>query len=134
MDPKAISSLEKFQMQGLTESLERTLHLTPSTRNAALLTNGSLSCGTQAASGNPGWNRMWPHPKLKGPRCFSPPTAPCWRAASDPRQPRNPPPHGPGLHPQGHRLAPWRSPGPGRLCGVLSRSVVFDSLQPHGIF
>lgn len=25
MDPKAISSLEKFQMQGLAESLERTL-------------------------------------------------------------------------------------------------------------
>lgn len=66
MDPKSIGSLEKFQTQGLVETLERTLYLILSTRNTALLINNLLSYDTQATSSNSGSNRKWPQPKLKG--------------------------------------------------------------------
>ena len=129
MDPKSTGSLEKFQTQGLVETLERTVYLILSTRNTALLINNLLSYGTQAMSSNSGSNRKWPQPKLKGRRRFSPETAPCWYVASDPVQPRDPPPPRPG-----HASTTRASPGSpvltryGKMCGVLSCSVVFDSL------
>ena len=136
MDPKSIGSLEKFQTQGLVETLERTVYLILSTRNTVLLINNLLSYGTQATSSNSGSNRNWPQPKLKGRRRFSPETAPCWYVASDPGQPRESPPPRP-VHASTTRASP-SSPvltRYGKMCGMLSCcSVVFDSLQPYGIF